>query len=89
MLWSDSRTAWDATSLSDQRVLHYWDGELSIGQWFARNVDGYDGTAWDVYYLYGPEAEWEDLPTSLIGSGYTIYGERQSLQTQIQTLLGK
>jgi hypothetical protein len=75
--------------MPDTRVVHYWDGNLQIGQWFAKNVDGYDGVAWDVYYLYGPDATWQTVPTPLVGSGVTIYGERKALETQVHTLLEK
>lgn len=73
--------------MPDQRAVHFWDGEHIIGQWFAKAIDGYDGIAWDAYYLYGPDATWNSVPSPLRGSGGTIYGERERLKTQIQTLL--
>ena len=87
MLWSDSRQMWNGTTMPDNRVIHYWDGNRAIGQWFAKQVDGYDGISWDAYYLYGPDATWETIPSPLIGSGSTIYGERRALQKQVLTLL--
>jgi len=45
--------------------------------------------AWDVYYLYDPDATWETVPGPLISSGGTIYRERQTLKMKISTLLGK
>ena len=89
MLWSDSREAWKGTTLPDPRVSHFWDGDLLLGNWFAKEVEGWEGTAWDVYYLYGPEATWETIPEPLLGSGGTIYAERQKLKEQVGTLLGK
>ena len=89
MLWSDSREMWNGTNMPDARVIHFWDGEQAVGEWFAREVDGYEGIAWDVYYLYGPDAIWETIPVSLLGSGRTIYGEREKLEKQILTLLDK
>jgi hypothetical protein len=44
---------------------------------------------WDVYYLYGPDATWETIPSPLIGSRSTIYGERQTLRMQVNSLLEK
>ena len=87
MFWSDSRPMWNGTTIPDNRVIHYWDGNRAIGQWFAKQVDGYDGISWDAYYLYGPDATWETIPSPLIGSGSTIYGERRALQKQVLTLL--
>ena len=89
MLGGDARDRWNGNSMPDIRVIHYWDGNLQIGQWFAKNVDGYDGVAWDVYYLYGPDATWQTVPAPLVGSGVTIYGERKALEMQVHTLLEK
>ena len=89
MLWSDARHKWNGHTLPDARVTHFWDGDLEVGQWFAKQVDGYEGVAWDVYYLYGPDAKWETIPSPLTGSGVTIYGEREALNMQVKTLLEK
>ncbi len=89
MLWSDSREMWNGTNMPDARVMHYWDGEQAVGEWFAREVDGYEGIAWDVYCLYGPDAIWETVPSPLAGSGGTIYGEREKLEKQIRTRLDR
>ena len=87
MLGGDSREDWVHRSMADPRVMHFWDGETLIGQWFAREIDGYDGIAWDVYYLYGPDATWETAPSKLIGSGGTIYHEREKLKMELKSLL--
>jgi hypothetical protein len=79
---------WDATIMPDGRVKHFWDGELDAARWFARQVDGYEGVSWDMYYLYGPEAQWETAPAPLLDSGGPIYREREALRTQVGKLLG-
>ena len=89
MLWSDSREMWNGTTMPDNRVVHFWDGERVIGEWFAKQVDGYDGISWDTYYLYGPDAVWETAPSPMVSSGGTIYDEREALQMQMNTLLKK
>ena len=89
MLGGDAREEWNGTTMPDPRVTHFWDGELQAGQWFAKQVEGYDGVSWDVYYLYGPDAVWETIPSPLLGSGRTIFSERQALQMQVSTVLGK
>ena len=80
---------WNGTNMPDARVMHFWDGEQAVGEWFAKEVDGYEGIAWDIYYLYGPDATWETVPSPLLGSGRTIYGERETLETQMHTLLDR
>lgn len=89
MLVGDSSDEWDETAMPDARVQHFWDSELEVARWFAKQVDGYDGVAWDVYYLYGPDAAWETIPAPLVDSGGTIYRERQALTMQVSALLGK
>jgi hypothetical protein len=80
---------WNGTTMPDNRVIHFWDGEREVGQWFAKHVDGYDGITWDAYYLYGSDAVWETTPLPLVSSGSTIYSERETLEMQVSTLLGK
>ena len=87
MLWGDSRSRWDGRTMSDSRVAHYCDQSRVVGEWFAQEVDGYSGIAWNVYYLYGPDATWGELPGPLVASGRTIYSERQALGAGIQYLL--
>lgn len=87
MLWGDAREQWNGNTMPDPRVIHFWDGDTQIGQWFAKQVDGYEGVAWDAYYLYGPNATWNTIPSPLIGEGGTIYSERKQLETQLQTLM--
>jgi len=89
MLAGDARERWNGTTMPDARVTHFWDGNLQVGEWFAKQVDGFDGVAWDVYYLYGPDATWETVLSPLVGSGSTIYSERETLAMQVSTLLEK
>jgi hypothetical protein len=88
MLWSDAREMWNGNTMPDARVIHFWDGKRAIGQWFAKEIDGYDGVSGDAYYLYGPDATWETVPSPLVGSGGTIYGEHETLEMHIRPLLG-
>ena len=89
MLGGDAREEWDGNTMPDPRVMHFWDGESLVGQWFAEQVEGYRGVSWDVYYLYGPDAKWESIPSPLVGSGGTIIDKRQVLKMQIDYLLEK
>ena len=86
MLRGDSREAWNGNAMPDRRVIHFWDGEADVGQWFAQEVDGYQGTAWDAYYLYGPDSTWNAVPSHLIASGEIIYDERETIDRQISRL---
>ncbi len=43
--------------------------------------------AWDIFFLYGPEAVWEEVPVPLITSGSTIIAKRDRLGSGISQLL--
>jgi len=56
-----------AELMPDPRATHFWDGEETLGRAYARDLaDRPIGPLWDVYFLYGPDAEWtDDLPRPL------------------------
>lgn len=85
-LFADSRSRWDAGGLTDPRVVHLWDGPDVSGAWFAQKLDGYEGSDWDSYVLFGPDAEWREAPAPLIGSGATVIGEREQLTAEMRSL---
>lgn len=74
--------------LPDVRVIHYWDNAAETSAWFADNVEDIDAKAWwDVYYLYGPDAQWTDVPGPLVASGGTVIGRSSELKEAITPLL--
>ncbi len=51
-----------ATSrLPDERVSHFWDGQGALKTAYQR-VMKMSEPAWDVYYVYGRNAEWSGDP---------------------------
>ena len=87
MLGGDSRLGWDPTTLPDGRVEHFWDEERVVGAWFARRVAEKPGIVWDVFFLYGPDAAWDDAPVPLVATGRTVFRERAMLQEQVGRLI--
>jgi hypothetical protein len=73
--------------LPDTRVAQFWDGSALTSAWFASNVEHSLAPAWDVYYLYGPDATWTNLPGPLVSSGSTIIGQSSALKNAITPLL--
>lgn len=73
--------------LPDDRVHSYWDGAAATSDWFATNVDQSSAPAWDVYYLYGPQATWTSAPEPLVSTGRTIIGQSSQLESAITPLL--
>ncbi len=88
MLFTDHRSRWDDTLITDERAIHFWDQPKEVGKWFFQQGHYPFGTvAWDIYFLYGPEAVWDETPEPLISSGFTIIGQRANLLQAIQPYL--
>lgn len=83
MLSSDARSRWPDDLLTDPRVVHLWDGSRETGRWFAKNEDFYLPIAWDVYYLYGPKAHWDDVPGPLLSSGSTVLYRKDNIRRDL------
>lgn len=75
--------------LPDSRVTQFWDGDALTSAWFAKNVDHSPVPSWDVYYLFGPDATWTDVPGPLVSSGATIIGQGSALKDAITPLLAE
>ena len=75
--------------LPDPRVAQFWDDAALTSEWFAKNVDQSSAPAWDVYYLFGPDAKWIDVPGPIVSSGGTIIGQSSALEAAITPLLAK
>ncbi len=55
--WAKTRSE----EFSDRRLTYYWDsGRLTGQQW--QKVLGISQTAWDVYFLYGADTQWDKEP---------------------------
>ena len=71
--------------LDDDRVVHYWDGDGVLVQGFVPvlELEKFNKhTAWDIYLLYGDDAEWTNTPPK------PIYWQEQlgiSDETQLDT----
>jgi len=92
MLPGDSRVRWDPSLLTDPRVVHYWDIEAEIGRWFGQNQDAigfsyFSGAVvWDAYLLFGPQAQWTDVPNPLESFGFTVLADKDELAAAIDEL---
>jgi hypothetical protein len=83
----DARSRWDAAGLTDPRVVHLWDAKDVSCAWLVGPVPGYQGSDWDSYLLFGPEATWTSHPTPLRGSGAPVFDQIQELSQAITPLL--
>jgi hypothetical protein len=84
---TDAREEIDASILADPRVTQYWDGEGITGRYFAETDLGglgYSGFVYDVYYVFGPDATWTDVPAPLSASGGPVLFEGEELREAIR-----
>jgi hypothetical protein len=86
-LFGDARNRWDAAGLTDPRVVHLWDGDDVAGGWLATNLAGYQGSDWDTYLLFGPDAIWTSQPTPLASSGGPVDLQIDNLRRALTPLL--
>jgi hypothetical protein len=86
-LFGDARSRWDAAGLTDPRVVHLWDAKDVSGAWLIDNVQGYQGSDWDTYLLFGAEATWTSQPTPLRSSGAPVFDRIEQLSQALTPLL--
>jgi hypothetical protein len=86
-LGGERRSNWNPDAMPDLRVLHFWDAERFAGSWFAKEVQGEPGYAWDTYFLYGPDATWNQTPGPLLRSGRTIIDTGPELRNKLAPLI--
>ena len=86
-LFGDARNRWDAAGLPNQRVVHLWDADDVSGGWLAANVTGYQGSDWDTYLLFGPDATWTSKPAPLRHSGSPVDHQIDELRQALDPLL--
>ena len=50
--------------MPDRRARHFWDGSGQLSKRYAKFVELPDkrNFAWDVYFVFGPKAEWTENP---------------------------
>jgi hypothetical protein len=92
MLPTDARSRWNWTSgtISDHRAIHYWDETRIVGSLLGKEdnpMGETPGIVWDAFYLYGPDAEWNQAPPPIIVRGATVRDEADILREKIEPLL--
>jgi hypothetical protein len=63
MLWIDSRASVPQATkrFNDSRVSQYWDQKADMTRAYS-SILKIDVPAWDVYFLFGRDAEWKEQP---------------------------
>ena len=86
-LFGDARRRWDAAGLTDPWVVDLWDADDVSGSWLAANVAGNQGSDWDTYLLFGPDATWTSRPGPLRSSGSPVDHQIDDLRQALAALV--
>ena len=91
MLATDSRAEVEMGLLGDPRARHFWDEQRVVGRWLAEAGVGEppsSGVVWDAYFLFGPDAVWDERPAPLAGRGAPVVSSTDALERDLRPLLG-
>jgi hypothetical protein len=83
----DARDQWNGGGLTDPRVIHLWDQQDLVGDWFVDHLPDNQADDWDAYWLFGSSATWTTQPPPLTSSGSSVIGEKDALAQRIAPLL--
>jgi len=85
MLADDSRDRWRPV-MHDPRVINFWDEQRFAGRYYANGRGYLFDAIYDYYFLYGPDATWQDRPGGWDSSGTTVIDKADQLRTAIAAL---
>lgn len=77
--------------VTDPRAFHFKDDAQVSGKWFAekmKDCTSLGEIAWDVFYLFGPEALWEEKPAPIRACGAPVIEDWEELLKSMIPLLG-
>lgn len=97
MFPGDSRERWPAAALPDPRVVHFWDEDRAVGDWYGARLAamnetlvpgsrGVEPPLWDAYLVYGPDATWVEEPRGLRRWGRTVLLTKEALRESVEAL---
>lgn len=98
LLGVDNREAAETRTgeFTDKRLSYFWDGDKLTGRLWQQTL-GLKDVAWDVYFLYGADARWEEAPSlpdfwmhqlSLAQGKASVLNEKE-FETKAREMLGK
>jgi hypothetical protein len=76
--------------VTDPRALHFKDDAQISGKWFAEKVKDCTSLgeiAWDVFYLFGADADWGEKPSPIRACGAPVVEDWEELLKSMKPLL--
>ena len=76
--------------IDDERATHYKDDTQISGKWFGETYGEPGGSvAWDVAYVFGPDATWEEQPSPMLAWGGAVVHMKEELMEALAPFLSE
>jgi hypothetical protein len=75
-----------ADVMVDPRAAHFWDNEQLVSDDLGRTF-GFQGTVWDAFFSYGPDAVWDDRLPEPLSTGAPVVDAIGSLEASLRPYL--
>jgi hypothetical protein len=85
MLATDSRGAWSRGRVPGATA-QFWDGGRVVGRYLAEQDLGglgSSGVVWDAWFVFAPDATWNERPTGLVASGSPVISSTAPLEAAL------
>jgi hypothetical protein len=76
-----------ADTMVDPRATHFWDNERLVSDELANAYAKSGDLVWDAFYVFGPEATWEDDPPRPLGDGSPVVEHMATLKLLLEPSL--
>lgn len=81
-----TRDAIDSGLFADARVSSYWDPNGVVGEAIADDVAAFESAVYDVYTVYGADAQWGDEPPEPADWGAPVIAASDRLGQKVEEL---
>jgi hypothetical protein len=76
-----------ADLLVDGRATHLWDNEQRVSNALGDAYGSPGRLVWDAYFVFGPDASWDDGPPRPLGSGSPVVEYMAMLESLLDPYL--
>ena len=76
-----------ADLLVDRRTTHYWDNDQRVSQALADAYGSPGQLVWDAFFVFGPDARWNDGPPRPLETGGPVVGHMPTLRSVLSPYL--
>lgn len=71
----------------DRRATHFWDNEQVVSDALSDAFASGGGVVWDAFFVFGPDATWNDRVPEPLGSGAPVVSRMGQLASVLEPYL--